>query len=205
MELKARTVVEGFLSGLHRSPVQGLQRRVRRVPAVPAGRRSVHARLEGLRAQRSPLRQEVRGRDQPRVPPAARRQRVDGVSRRRADEQAGYGSRARRVARVSDEPPARRDRADRVRRPDRRRGCRPARGPGICTRCCWRSSGCSRARSRTSAGRCTSWPRRCCKRSLVVLISDLLDDPEPVIKGLRHLQVPRHATSSCFRSWIRTS
>ena len=26
------------------------------------------------------------------------------------------------------------------------------------------------------------------KRSLVVLISDLLDDPEPVIKGLKHLK-----------------
>jgi uncharacterized protein (DUF58 family) len=26
------------------------------------------------------------------------------------------------------------------------------------------------------------------KRSLVVLISDLLDDPEPIIKGLRHLR-----------------
>ena len=82
MELKARTVVEGFLSGLHRSPLQGIQRRVRRVPAVPARRRSVHARLEGLRAQRPALRQEVRGRNQPRVPPAARRERLDGVSRR---------------------------------------------------------------------------------------------------------------------------
>ena len=38
MELKARTVVEGFLSGLHRSPLQRIQRRVRRVSPVPAGR-----------------------------------------------------------------------------------------------------------------------------------------------------------------------
>ena len=51
-------------------PVQGLQRRVRRVPAVHPRRRSVDDRLEGLRAQRSPLRQEVRGGDQPRLPPA---------------------------------------------------------------------------------------------------------------------------------------
>ena len=59
--------------------VQGLQRRVRGVPAVPARRRPGHARLEGLRAIGSALRQEVRGRDQPHVPPAARRQRVDGL------------------------------------------------------------------------------------------------------------------------------
>ena len=43
-------------------------------------------------------------------------------------------------------------------------------------------------RQSNSAARCTSSPRRCVKRSLVVLISDLLDDPEPVIKGLRHLK-----------------
>ena len=63
----------GVSLGPASQPVQGVQRRVRRVPPVPARRRSVHARLEGLRAHRSPLRQEVRGGDQPRVPPAARR------------------------------------------------------------------------------------------------------------------------------------
>ena len=60
-------------------PVQGLQRRVRRIPPVPARRRSLHHRLEGLRADRPLLRQEVRGRNQRRLPPAARRQRVDGL------------------------------------------------------------------------------------------------------------------------------
>ena len=67
-------------------PVQGLQRRVRRVPAVHARRRPRDDRLEGLRAQRPPLRQEVRGGDQPRLPPDARRQRLDGLRLARHDQ-----------------------------------------------------------------------------------------------------------------------
>ena len=50
----------------------------------------------------------------------------------------------------------------------------------------------ARARAPTSRGRCTSWPRRSCKRGLVVLISDLLDDPEPVDQGAEAPAVPRH-------------
>ena len=42
------------------------------------------------------------------------------------------------------------------------------------------------------------------RRSLVVLISDLLDDPEPIIKGLRHLGRAA-TTSSCSSCWIRMS
>ena len=188
MELKARTVVEGFLVGTASQSLQGLQRRVRRVPAVPARRRSLDARLEGLRAHRSALRQEVRGGDEPRVPPAARRERVDGVPRRRADEQAGIRIGARRVAGVPDEPPARRDRPHRVRRADLFRGCRPARGPGTCTRCC---SALERLQpgARSNVGRpLHQLAEALVKRSLVVLVSDLLDDPEPVIKGLKHLR-----------------
>ena len=64
--------------------VQGLQRRVRRIPPVHPRRRSLDHRLEGLRAQRSVLRQEVRGGDQPRLPPADRRERLDGVPVARA-------------------------------------------------------------------------------------------------------------------------
>ena len=59
--------------------LQGIQRRVRGVSAVPARRRSGDARLEGVRAIRQALRQEIRRRNQPHVPPAARRQRIDGL------------------------------------------------------------------------------------------------------------------------------
>ncbi len=51
LDLKARTIVEGFLSRSAPQPVQGLQRRVRGVPPVLSRRRSRDARLEGLRAR----------------------------------------------------------------------------------------------------------------------------------------------------------
>ena len=80
LELKARTVVEGFLSGLHRSPFKGFSVEFAEYRQYLPGDDLVDDRLEGLRAQRPALRQEVRGGDQPRVPPAARRQRVDGAT-----------------------------------------------------------------------------------------------------------------------------
>ena len=42
--------------------------------------------------------------------------------------------------------------------------------------------------ARTSPSRCTSWPTAVRKRGMVVLISDLLDDPERVIEGLKHFR-----------------
>ena len=57
--------------------------------------------------------------------------------------------------------------------------------------CCSRSSGFAPGR-RSDVGRpLHQLAEALVKRSLVVLISDLLDDPEPVIKGLRHLKVAR--------------
>ena len=140
-------------------PVQGLQRRVRRVPAVHARRRSVDDRLEGVRAQRSPLRQEVRGGDQPRLPPDARRQRVDGLRLARDDE-----VRVRPVpggvARLPDEPAARCRRADRVRRSHRRHAAgERAAGPSARAAAHARSAA-ARAARPTSRSRCTSSPTR---------------------------------------------
>ena len=89
LELKARTIVEGLPVRPAPQPVQGVQRRVRRVPAVHARRRPRDDRLEGLRAQRPPLRQEVRGGNQPRLPPLLD---VSGSM--------GYGSRGDHQARV---------------------------------------------------------------------------------------------------------
>ena len=50
--------------------VQGLQRRVRRIPSVHSRRRPFDDRLEGVRAERSLLRQEVRRGNQPQLPAA---------------------------------------------------------------------------------------------------------------------------------------
>ena len=58
-------------------PLQRVQRRVLGIPAVHAGRRSLNARLEGVRPQRSLLCQEVRGGNEPRVPRAIGRLGVD--------------------------------------------------------------------------------------------------------------------------------
>ncbi len=140
-------------------PLQGLQRRVRRVPAVHARRRSVDDRLEGLRAQRSALRQEVRGGNQPQLPHDARHQRIDGLRLARHHE-----VRVRPVpggvARLSDEPAARRRRPDRVRRPHRddAAGERAARPSARAARDA-RSAAARHARP-TSRSRCTSWPTR---------------------------------------------
>ncbi len=38
LELKARTIVEGFLTGLHRSPFKGFSVEFAEIPAVHAGR-----------------------------------------------------------------------------------------------------------------------------------------------------------------------
>ncbi len=111
-------------------PVPRLQRRVRRVPAVHPRRRAEHHRLEGLRPLRSPLRQEVRGGHQPRLPPAARRERLDELRLGR-----GHQARVRLlpggVAGLPDAPPARRRRPHRLRRPRSSTGCRRAPAPAI--------------------------------------------------------------------------
>ena len=65
--------------GLHRSPFKGFSVEFAEYRQYIPGDDLSTDRLEGLRAQRSPLRQEVRGGNQPRLPPAARRQRLDGL------------------------------------------------------------------------------------------------------------------------------
>ena len=72
-----------------------------------------------------------------------------------------YGAVPGGVARLPDEPPARRRRPDGVRRAHRRRCCRRARGPATCARSWSRSIGCSRAReTERRRSRSTSSPTR---------------------------------------------
>ena len=67
LELLARTVVEGFLNGLHRSPYLGRSHRLRRAPRLHARRRHPPHRLAAVRAHRPLLREGVRGRLQHRT------------------------------------------------------------------------------------------------------------------------------------------
>ena len=139
--------------------VQGIQRRVCRVPAVPARRRSRDARLEGLRAVRQALRQEIRGRNQPHVPPAARRQRIDGLWLRR-DHQAAIRVVSHRRARLPDASAARFVRPDRVRR-QHFGAAAGERAVGPPARRAARARAArDRRRHRTSRSRCTISPPR---------------------------------------------
>ena len=63
-------------------PAPRVERRVRRVSQVRAGRRPAAARLAGVRPVGPVLRQGVRGRHQPALLPGGRYQRLDGISAR---------------------------------------------------------------------------------------------------------------------------
>ena len=75
LELRARVVVEGILDGLHRSPYHGFSVEFTEYRQYTPGRRSALPGLAGVRPQRPLLHQEVRGRNQPALPPAGRSSR----------------------------------------------------------------------------------------------------------------------------------
>ena len=146
MELKARTVVEGFLSGLHRSPYKGFSVEFAEYRQYLPGDDlstldwKVYARTD--RHYIKKFEEETNLECHLLLDVSASM----ALSRRRGDEQARVRQRARGVAGLPDEPAARRHRADRVRREDHRRGCRRSARPGTCTRSCWRSRRSRRAR-----------------------------------------------------------
>ena len=76
--LLPRRPMQGNGLGPAPQPASRLERRVRRVSQVRAGRRPAAARLAGLRPIGPVLRQGVRGRHQPAVLPRPRHQRLDG-------------------------------------------------------------------------------------------------------------------------------
>ena len=119
MELKARTVVEGFLSGLHRSPYKGFSVEFAEYRQYLPGDDlstldwKVYARSDRHYVKKF---EEETNLECHLLLDVSASMAYRGA---RADEQARVRLRARGVARISDEPPARRDRPDRVRRPDR--------------------------------------------------------------------------------------
>src|SRR5262249_37306414 len=80
--------------------------RVRRAPRIRAGGRPPPPELETLCPLRPSLYQGIRRRHEPELVPPRRRQRLDGLRQRRA-EQAALRGLARRVARASGAQTAR--------------------------------------------------------------------------------------------------
>ena len=159
MELKARTVVEGFLSGLHRSPYKGFSVEFAEYRQYLPGDDlstldwKVYARTDRHYVKK--FEEETNLECHLLLDVSASMAYRGGAAMSKLE----YGIGARRVAGVPDEPAARRGRADRVRRADRRSACRPARGRATCTRCSSRSSG-SRPGARSDVGAAAAPARR---------------------------------------------
>ena len=88
LELQARLVVEGYLSGMHKSPYHGFSVEFAQHREYVPGDDLEAPRLEGLQPHRPLLSQAVRGRDEPGLLAAGRCQRVDAV-RLRPDQRRG--------------------------------------------------------------------------------------------------------------------
>ena len=187
LELKARTIVEGLLSGLHRSPFKGFSVEFAEYRQYIPG--DDLATIDWKVYARS---------DRHYVKKFEEETNLDCHIMLDVSASMGYGgarhqqARVRRVpggvARLPDEPSARRGRPDRLRRADRDHaaGERAARSPARAAAGA-RSAAARHARP-TSRSRSTSSPTLMSKRGMVVLISDLLDDPERVIRGLKHFR-----------------
>ena len=170
-------------------PVQGLQRRVRRVSAVPCPA-TISSTLDWKVYARSDRHYVKKFEEETNLDCHLLLDVSASMAYRGAAPMSKleYGSRARGIAGVPDEPAAGRDRADRVRPPHRVAAAARGRGPDTCTRCCWRWSGCTPGEQSDLGRPLRQLAASVMKRSLVVLISDLLHDAEPVISGLRHLK-----------------
>ena len=83
LDVRARLVVEGFITGQHRSPYHGFAVEFATHREYTPGDDTPAHRLEGLVEDRPALHQGVRGRDQPQVHDPARLQQVDAVRRAR--------------------------------------------------------------------------------------------------------------------------
>ena len=187
LELKARTIVEGLLSGLHRSPFKGF--------SVEFAEYRQYMPGDDL----STIDWKVYARsDRHYVKKFEEETNLDCHLMLDVSASMGYGSqrhdqvRVRRlpggVARLPDEPPARRRRPHRLRRrivamlPA---SARPGHLRALLLTLDRLQLG---ARDRTSSKPLHQLADSLTKRGMVVLISDLLDDPERVIRGLKHFQ-----------------
>ena len=175
-------------------PVQGVQRRVRRVPAVPARRRS-RARSTGrsTRAATATTSRSSRRRPTSTCHLLLDVSALDGLRLARASPSSNTASYLAALARLPDEPAARRRRADRLRRSDSSACCRRARGRATCARCCValeRLQLGSAAERRQAAA--ASWPRPSASAAWSCSSPTCSTIPSTVIDGLKHFRYPRH-------------
>ena len=116
LDLLAKTVVDGFVAGLHRSPDFGFSQEFAEYRAVHPRGRPAPRGLEPVCAHRALLSQALSRRDQQPAYGAAGREQLDAVHLRPADED-GLRALHRGLAVLSRHPqPARRGGADRLRR-----------------------------------------------------------------------------------------
>ena len=159
MELKARTVVEGFLSGLHRSPYKGFSVEFAEYRQYLPGDDlstldwKVYARTDRHYVKK--FEEETNLECHLLLDVSASMAYRGGAAMSKLE----YGSvLAASLAYLMNRQ---RDAAGLIEFDEQITARLPAaRGPGTCTRSCSRSSGSSRARARTSAVRCTSSPKR---------------------------------------------
>ena len=187
LELKARTIVEGFLSGLHRSPFKGF--------SVEFAEYRQYMPGDDL----STIDWKVYARsDRHYVKKFEEETNLNCHVMLDVSGSMGYGSRGitkyrvrpvpGRVARLPDEPAARRRRADRVRRSHRRRMLPASARPGHLRAMLLTLDRLRLGHADQRLEAAASARRSLSKRGMVVLISDLLDDPERVIRGLKHFR-----------------
>ena len=100
LELRARTVVEGALSGLHRSPHHGSSVEFAEHKEYSRRRRDQAHRLEGVRQVRQVLRQALRGRDASCARTCSSTARRRWATRRQRRVQARVRAHAGGVARL---------------------------------------------------------------------------------------------------------
>ena len=91
LDLLAKTVVDGFVAGLHRSPDFGFSQEFAEYRAYAPGRRPAPRGLEPVRAHRAQLPQALSRRDQQPTHRAAGRQQLHGVhAQRRRPKKMDY-------------------------------------------------------------------------------------------------------------------
>ncbi len=98
LDLVAKTVVDGFISGLHRSPDFGFSQEFAEYRAYNSRRRSAARRLERVRAHREDVSQAVSRRNELPGDDSAGRQPVDEVRVTTIErEGAGAGSKFEKI------------------------------------------------------------------------------------------------------------
>ena len=191
LDLLAKTVVDGFVAGLHRSPDFGFSQEFAEYRAYTPGDDLRHVDWNLLCAHRALLHQALPRRDQQPAHDSARCQQLHAVHLRPA-QQNGLRAFHRRIAFLSgDSQPARRGRAHRL----RRRGARlyPA----------FYTAGATGAPFCGPGTRRTALPHQLLKplehfqnflhrRGIAIVISDFYENPETIIETIAPLRFHGH-------------